>query len=402
MPDNLPEELLIEILIRLPIYTVVQFRCVSKSWCSLITSPNFINTYLNRTLFVSESNNTHSLLIRHLADIEIRHQDHYTRHWSNNDDPLDSHHFELQFPFRGFNKSFRIVSSCNGLVCLSNDLYCIMNNVIVWNPIINKSLTLPLPRISTYWLHGLANHVVGFGFDPKTIDYKVLKLTYFEEGPDHFRLKKLPSVKLYSHRLGSWRDIRVVAPMHLVHYNSSQAFVGETIIWVAVDKNRSNALILSFDLRDEVFGELNLSKSLVKMNSLTLSIVEFRKSLVVFHEPHISSSKCFVWVMKEYGKVESRTKLYTIDTVGMGEVRFLRRNGAVVLSSKNGLIAYNPKNQRLRDLGLHDVHFLVCVHAYIPSLVLLGKGNEILVSQAKSRDLQKLLTEEGNVEEEKH
>ncbi|KAL7215759.1 hypothetical protein ACSBR1_027825 [Camellia fascicularis] len=266
---------------------------------SLITSPNFINTYLNRTLFVSESNNTHSLLIRHLADIEIRHQDHYTIHWSNNDDPLDSHHFELQFPFRGFNKSFRIVSSCNGLVCLSNDLYCIMSNVILWNPIINKSLTLPLPRISTYWLHGLANHVVGFGFDPKTIDYKVV-----------------------------------------------------------VDKNRSNALILSFDLRDEV--------------------------------------------MKEYGKVESWTKLYTIDTVGMGEVRFLRRNGAVVLSSRNGLIAYNPKNQRLRDLGLHDVHFLVCVHAYIPSLVLLGKGNEILVGQAKSRDLQKLLTEEGNVEEEKH
>ncbi|CAL5406749.1 unnamed protein product [Camellia sinensis] len=252
------------------------------------------------------------------------------------------------------------------------------------------SLTLPLPRISTYWLHGLANHVVGFGFDPKTIDYKVLKLTYFEEASFGF-LERHSCCCAY-----------VVAPMHLVHYNSSQAFVGETIIWVAVDKNRSNALILSFDLRDEVFGELNLSESLVKMNSLTLSIVEFSKSLVVFHEPHISSSKCFVWVMKEYGKVESRTKLYTIDTVGMGEVRFLRRNGAVVLSSKNGLIAYNPKNQRLRDLGLHDVHFLVCVHAYIPSLVLLGEGNEILVGQAKSRDLQKLLTEEGNVEEEKH
>ncbi|CAL5406743.1 unnamed protein product [Camellia sinensis] len=105
--------------------------------------------------------------------------------------------------------------------------------------------------------------------------------------------------------------------------------------------------------------------------------------------------------MKEYGKVESWTKLYTIDTVGMGEVSFLRRNGEVVLSSRNGLIAYNPKNQRRRDLGLHDVHLLVCVHAYIPSLVLLGEGNEILVGQARSCDMQKLLTKEGNVEEEK-
>ncbi|XP_028073787.1 uncharacterized protein LOC114276196 [Camellia sinensis] len=180
-----------------------------------------------------------------------------------------------------------------------NDFYCIMNNVILWNPIIKKSLTLPLPRTSTNWLQGPASQVIGFGFDPKTIDYKVLKLTYFEEGLDYFLLKKPPFIELYSLRLGSWTDIGVVAPMCLVHYNSSQAFVDGTINWVPVDKNRSNALILLFDLRDEVFGELNLPESLVKVNPLTLSIAEFRKSVVVCHEPYISSSKCFVWV-KEY------------------------------------------------------------------------------------------------------
>ncbi|CAL5403873.1 unnamed protein product [Camellia sinensis] len=343
MLDNLPRELLTKILIRLPINTVVQFMCVSKAWCSLITSPHFSKRYLNRTLIVSKSNNSHPLLIRHLDDIEI-HQEHYTIHWSNNDDPVDSHHFELQFPFRGFNKAFQIVSSCNGLVCLSDDFYCIMNNVILWNPIIKKSLTLPLPRTSTNWLQGPASQVIGFGFDPKTIDFKVLKLTYFEEGLDHFLLKNPPFIELYSLRLGSWTDIGVVAPMCLVHYNLSQAFVDGTINWVPDDKNMSNALILLFDLRDEVFGELNLPESLVKLNPLTLSIAEFRKSIVVCHEPYISSSKCFVWV-KEHGKVESWTKLYTIDTVEMGEVLFLRGNGEVVLSSRNGLIAYNPKNQ---------------------------------------------------------
>ncbi|CAL5336658.1 unnamed protein product [Camellia sinensis] len=47
MSDYIPNELIIEILVRLPVQSLLRFTSVCKSWHSLITNPSFITKHLN-------------------------------------------------------------------------------------------------------------------------------------------------------------------------------------------------------------------------------------------------------------------------------------------------------------------------------------------------------------------
>lgn len=47
---NLPMEIIGEILAWLPVKPVYRFRCVSKSWNSLISEPQFVNMHFNKAL----------------------------------------------------------------------------------------------------------------------------------------------------------------------------------------------------------------------------------------------------------------------------------------------------------------------------------------------------------------
>ncbi|KAK7839379.1 putative f-box protein [Quercus suber] len=60
MTSNLLQDLIAEILIRLPVKSVVRFLCVSKEWYSLITSSYFIKMHLK---FSIETNRDRTLIL---------------------------------------------------------------------------------------------------------------------------------------------------------------------------------------------------------------------------------------------------------------------------------------------------------------------------------------------------
>ena len=45
--SHLPDDIVLNILSRLPVKSLLRFRCVCKTWDSSITTPNFISTHLN-------------------------------------------------------------------------------------------------------------------------------------------------------------------------------------------------------------------------------------------------------------------------------------------------------------------------------------------------------------------
>ncbi|KAK9285570.1 hypothetical protein L1049_024765 [Liquidambar formosana] len=115
--------IVIDILSKLPLKTIFQCRCVSKTWLNLLLSPNFAKAHLTR----SRSN----LLLQ------------WSKHRCKGGQPLFlldlkasnicHRSARLKFNFSLTQCCYTLWDSCNGLVCLCNskfgDPICILNPV---------------------------------------------------------------------------------------------------------------------------------------------------------------------------------------------------------------------------------------------------------------------------------
>ncbi|KAI8566690.1 hypothetical protein RHMOL_Rhmol02G0061800 [Rhododendron molle] len=168
---NIPHEIIFEILLRLLVESLLRFRCVSKSWGSLISQPKFAKTHLS--LASTNPDYTHDrLLLRNNESNDLRRDlksCSISAIMHEQSDTADS----LDYPFGGSCNWVWIVGSCNGLVCIIVE----KRTVFLWNPSTKKSRKLPnvgmlLDKYPTY-MHEIYP-VSGFGYDESTDDYKVV------------------------------------------------------------------------------------------------------------------------------------------------------------------------------------------------------------------------------------
>ncbi|KAH0719889.1 hypothetical protein KY284_004919 [Solanum tuberosum] len=368
-----PPELLREILLKHPAKSLIRFVVVSKSWHFLITRLPFISAHLTQTL------HTNTLLV--MRCVSTRNKEHYLLFQDRKNRPFSlDFTLELNLPFKCRLGYFRIVDSCNGIVCLSNDLFGMLQNLVLWNPSIQKFITLPLPSIKPQSLH---MYVLGFGADlPETGDYKLVRLMYYMNGAFGYNVP--PEVEIYSIKTGVWRSVMGVEIKHcMVELGWSQAFVNGAVHWIAYDVvpngggNRN--LVMSFSITDEVFGEIMLPDALVGVISTSLSIKKFEESLVVVkYVREISDVSCEVLVIKRYGVLESWSRLYCINLVAdMVKVVGFRNNGEVLFSTRsNDLVSYDPNSGQNRGLGIQWSSHPFYVQNYMESLILFN-GNSV-------------------------
>ncbi|XP_055809345.1 F-box protein At3g07870-like [Solanum dulcamara] len=378
----LPPEIVREILLKLHAKSLLRFTVVCKSWRSLITSSPFISTHLAQT---PHSSNT--LLVRRY--ITTRHKEHYSLFQDSKNRPFSLNFTsELHFPFNFQRGYFSIVGSCNGILCLSDDLVGTLRNFVLWNPSIQKFITLPLPLIKPRWRY---MSVLGFGADlPETGDYKLVRLVYSKNDGVVYNLP--PEIEIYSTNSGVWRRVMGVEIKHyIVEFFLSQAFVNGAVHWIAYDVVPNGggvrSLVMSFSIADEVFEDVMLPDALVGVIPTDLSIMLFEESLaVVKYEREIDDSLCEVWVMKQYGVLESWSRLYRINLVaGMEEIVGFRNNGEVLFSNKsNNLVSYDPNSGRNRGLGIQGFSCSFHVQNYRESLVLL-EGNSVISGRVLER-----------------
>ncbi|XVE80194.1 hypothetical protein DITRI_Ditri14bG0120100 [Diplodiscus trichospermus] len=360
MSDYLPLEVILEILKRLPVKSLVRCRSVCKTWNSLINNPSFISTHLQSALSEPDS---HLFFLKLLKDDKEK----YFLHFDNDD--FDEFK-QLHFPFNGCLPSFVVVGSCNGLVCLSCSSQDALN-LILWNPSVQKYIRLPKPNMTC--LSDNAYLILGFGFDSRTNDYKLL-IVAGERG------ETLTEAYLFSLNANSWKSVTAISPNYAFEGEISSAFVNGTIHWLGFQRGNDGGfrnVVLGFDISTEEFLVISLPENLSGLCPLDLSIMKYEESsIAVLKRDWEDGEQLDMWVMKEYGVVGSWKKvLHLTDQSGglLPTILGFRKNGEVLLHVDGGEMASLDLNcQQLEHLGIEaEAAF---VDSYVESLVLLDKG----------------------------
>lgn len=289
---KIPIEVVFEILTRLPVIVLLRCMCVCKSWYSMIKDNRFIHKQLDLRRTTADIKGYVIYNPPHAIDCD----NHLFSVCNGKFAECKALHLPFECPSRGL---LKIVGSCNGLLCLTDSSPKHFGRVIYfWNPSIEK-----FKKIDHYCLSLSRIVFLGFGFDIKNLDYKVVRIFYLE---DH----TLPDAEIYNLSTNSWRRIKAVVPCVCLVDNISAIFVNGASHWTAIKKLYDGCkFILSFDHVDEIFREITLPN----YNEETypgVCVAEIRGLLSVALCGMDFEFGC-IWVMKEYGAVESWAKIYT-------------------------------------------------------------------------------------------
>ncbi|VFQ93749.1 unnamed protein product [Cuscuta campestris] len=379
---HFPEELLIEILKRLPVRSLVRFTAVSKSWFLFITSPAFASAHLRHSR--CKDNSGRNLLLHR----RVRHptrkgkyeilceSDHQTL------TPISSPELPLSIP--DGNEILIMLGCCNGVVCLVSNPYSESRSIYLWNPCIQKLMTLPSAAIIRPW----CSSVLGFGVDPEG-GLKVVRVVLETEKGSIRRVSD--HVEIYSLGTGTWRRISVVGvnPCKIILVQS-QTFVHGAVHWIGsklMDDNARQNCIIVFSMSDEVFSEIMLPDELANAGSSSskyLRMVAFGESVVVSWQTVGMDGLSFeLWMMKEYGVVGSWCRLHRMEPVEwVREVVCLRKNGDVFISTNDEedgeLVSYCPNTGAVSELGIYGSDNIFYVFEYLESLVLLQEQSCVI------------------------
>ncbi|CAI9090405.1 OLC1v1025169C1 [Oldenlandia corymbosa var. corymbosa] len=392
MTDYFPEELLIEILSRVPAKSLVRFLLVSKSWYSLIRSPSFITTQLKNVRLGEIPGSSSLLLLRRFNILGKIEQ--FIIYPDDNDeseavgrevDDMDmdsaTKSTDVEFPLKSIVGYHRLVGTCDGLVCLADDFFSRARAVYLWNPTVRNCLELPSPTIDPSFPH---SWVLGFGVDILG-DYKVVRIVYGREDLDPDLDYSLPPwVEIFSLNTGFWRRIENVSiNSYVTDFKWSQAFLNGALHWISycrlsnTDGVPVSSLILRFHMDDESFNEINLPHELTCMPPLDLavSVYEGLLSVIAYHSAE-NRSNCSLWVMRRYGVSESWTRLFTVQLgEGIEKVVRFRKNSSVLAVRRDELVIFDPKTSEIQELGMCGAKRSFCINNFEETLILLGRQN---------------------------
>ncbi|KAL2493678.1 F-box/kelch-repeat protein [Forsythia ovata] len=350
---NVPEDILVEILSRLPVKSLIKFRCVCKSWYDILKKPTFDLKHHNSNLLVSRR--------------DFKSNERVISLFGNENTIIETFDDQNLSSFlNGMFSHIRLIGPCKGIVCL----YGFHDNIALWNPAIRDFKVLPRSQIPRRPDAGIRGGDIGVGFDSRTNDFKVMQILFCTSND----LGLVYQVEIFSLRMGLWRKYEDIVPANIMYYNVwSMVYKNEIFCWWAQDGNVE--VILSFDMGKEMFQKTPLPCDIEvlggqHMTRRAISLFKVSIALIVYHLKEVD--KFFdIWVTNELGiNGDSWIKLLSIGPLSQVERPLGFWNGKFMLESNcRELVLYDPSIQEIKNLGIHGKRDRVEVIVYVENEV---------------------------------
>ncbi|KAM0009919.1 putative F-box domain-containing protein [Helianthus debilis subsp. tardiflorus] len=355
MSDNIPFEMQMEIMKKLPVKSLIQFLFVCKAWKSLIDSPDFITQYNGQ-----RTNQQHLFLTYYDCC-----EDKYV---SIADDHTFPHHkVPLTFPQWLLDYDYDLIGCSHGLLCLS--YYENQTRIaIIWNILIRKAIAVLVPNVEggeVYEIRKaiavLVPNVEGGEITPIRSQGAMESVTWHAE--------------VFTLSTGTWRPpYSGNLPRSSIEFDSycdQIVTIDGSIYWLAADRVdvdggfRFDYMIISFDITREEFNEVSLPDSLAHLRyKHILSVLKLKESLVVLER--VNDLAYGVWMMED--RVSKLfTKLFTINvSTRDAKVKGFRKSGEPIISfsfsnDHRNKVVYEPYSKHNDNVVIDNIFASYCI-----------------------------------------
>ncbi|KAK9691905.1 hypothetical protein RND81_09G227700 [Saponaria officinalis] len=322
----LPDDIIhYNILTRVPVVSLLRFKCVSKTWYGLLKSSDFNLVHQKRTL---EFHNSSEVII---ASYDHQH-DGLACTYIDASQPLIGRDVTIKIDEFNTTTCCKIVGSCNGLILLWSS----SSGLALCNPLTReyRRLSYPPRELDTTGTVAVTCVKYGFGYDCLSHHYKIFMISstisYLNT-----TTQRNSEIQVFSTNTNSWRKIGDVPPFEVLPHNEG-VVVNNKLHWIYSDFEvtaERSPKILTCDLHTEEFEFGPFQFPYTEMTDLVTYLMGSGGLLYVimgkawnFHDS--------IWVMKEYGVSDFWIKVVNFERnliYRVGSCKLRREGGEVLL-----------------------------------------------------------------------
>ncbi|XP_058725745.1 F-box/kelch-repeat protein At3g23880-like [Vicia villosa] len=347
-PVTLLEELIAEVLSSLKVKSLLRFKCVNKSWNSLISDPVFVKMH-----FIKSSRNLNIMFFPPTVVTTNRISLHNPSILRSLLENTSINLFPNDNKYKLMKRIFHIIGTCNGLTCLVSTRE---TEFYLWNPATRRLSQ----KLASFHHDSKPRFNFSFGYDNLTHKYKVVA----------FRPNKVAVLTLGDN---VWKSIQSF-PTYPYNYTSihtnTGVYLNNSLNWFALrgirrsyyhyrytDLSVQQFVIISLDLGIETYTQFQFPHGFYQVPVAAPIVCVLMECLCFSHY----SIECnfVIWQMKEFGVQESWTKLLKFDyhnilhtddhrVVSLLPLHVFENGDMLLLAHNlNQLICYNWRESRV-------------------------------------------------------